>query len=64
MRRKLNSYLVIDGYNIINAWDYLKEIAKYSLKDSREKLIHYIKDYSEFTGKKDIIVLDSYKIKK
>ena len=46
MRRKLNSYLVIDGYNIINAWDDLKEIAKFSLDDSIEKLIQYIIDYS------------------
>ena len=59
MRRKLNSYLVIDGYNIINAWDDLKEISKYSLEDSREKLIHYMIDYSEFTGKKAIIVFDT-----
>ena len=63
MRSKINSYLIIDGYNIINAWDDLKEIAKYSLEDSREKLIHYIIDYAEFTGKKAIIVFDAYNIK-
>ena len=63
MRSKINSYLIIEGYNIINAWDDLKEIAKYSLEDSREKLIHYIIDYAEFTGKKAIIVFDAYNIK-
>ncbi|QJA09850.1 NYN domain-containing protein [Romboutsia sp. CE17] len=63
MRRKMNSYLIVDGYNIINAWDDLKEIAKYSLEDSREKLIHCIIDYAEFTGKKAIIVFDAYNIK-
>ena len=63
MRRKTNSYLIIDGYNIINAWDELKEIAKYSLEDSRDKLIHYMIDYAEFTGKKAIIVFDAYNIK-
>ncbi|SCI47341.1 MULTISPECIES: NYN domain-containing protein [unclassified Romboutsia] len=63
MRKKTNSYLIIDGYNIINAWDDLKEISKYSLEDSREKLIHYIIDYAEFTGKKAIIVFDAYNIK-
>ena len=62
-RTNKNSYLIVDGYNIINAWDDLKEIAKYSLEDSREKLIHYIIDYSEFTGKKAIIVFDAYNIK-
>ena len=63
MKRKINHYLIIDGYNIINAWDELKEIAKYSLEDSRDKLIHYMIDYAEFTGKKAIIVFDAYNIK-
>lgn len=55
--------MIIDGYNIINAWDDLKEISKYSLEDSRERLIHYIIDYTQFTGKKAIIVFDAYNIK-
>ncbi|MEG1870650.1 MAG: NYN domain-containing protein [Peptostreptococcaceae bacterium] len=63
MRSNLNSYLIIDGYNIINAWDELKEVSRYSLEDSREKLIHYIIDYSQFTGRKSIIVFDAYNIK-
>ena len=28
MKRKINHYLIIDGYNIINAWDDLKKIAQ------------------------------------
>ena len=27
-RTNKNSYLIVDGYNIINAWDGLKEISK------------------------------------
>ncbi|GAA3644003.1 NYN domain-containing protein [Asaccharospora irregularis] len=63
MKRKINSYLIVDGYNIINAWDDLKELAKEDLEGSREKLIGDIIEYSEFTGHKAIIVFDAYNVK-
>lgn len=63
MSRKKTSYLIIDGYNIINAWNDLKNIARTSLEDSREKLIDMVIEYSEFTGRKAIIVFDAYNVK-
>ena len=45
-RTNKNSYLIVDGYNIINAWDELKEISKADLEGAREKLIHYIIEYA------------------
>ena len=57
------SYLIVDGYNIINAWEQLKEISKTDLEGAREKLIHYIIEYAQFTGKKAIIVFDAYNVK-
>ena len=63
MRRNKNHYLIIDGYNIINAWDNLKELAKEDLEDSREKLIDDIIEFSEFMGYKTIIVFDAYNVK-
>ena len=63
MRRKLNSYLVIDGYNIINAWDDLKHIAIDDLDAAREKLINIIIEYAEFSGQKAIVVFDAYNVK-
>ncbi|HSQ90383.1 NYN domain-containing protein [Romboutsia sp.] len=63
MRRKIQSYLIVDGYNIINAWDELKDIAKSDLEDAREKLIDVIIEYAEFTGRKAIIVFDAYNVK-
>ncbi|MPM54529.1 hypothetical protein SDC9_101307 [bioreactor metagenome] len=63
MRRNIKSYLIVDGYNIINAWDDLKDIAKNDLEGAREKLIDIIIEYAEFTGRKSIIVFDAYNIK-
>lgn len=64
MRRNIkNSYLIVDGYNIINAWEQLKEISINDLEGAREKLIHYIIEYAQYTGKKAIIVFDAYNVK-
>lgn len=58
-----NKYLIVDGYNIINAWEELKEISKTDLEHSREKLIDIITEYSSFTGREAIIVFDAYNVK-
>ena len=63
MRRKINIILLVDGYNIINAWDELKEIAQTWFRGCREKLIDTIIEYAEFTGRKAIIVFDAYNVK-
>lgn len=63
MRRNIKRYLVIDGYNIINAWDELRDTAKDDLENAREKLISDIIEYAEFTGRKAIVVFDAYNVK-
>lgn len=63
MKRKINHYLIIDGYNIINAWDGLKHIAIDDLDAAREKLINIIIEYAEFSGQKAIVVFDAYNVK-
>lgn len=63
MRRNINRYLVVDGYNIINAWEELRDTAKDDLENAREKLISDIIEYAEFTGRKAVIVFDAYNVK-
>ncbi len=56
-------YLLVDGYNIIFAWDNLKKIAENSLEDARDKLISILSNYQ---GAKDIeliIVFDAHLLK-
>ena len=60
---KVNEYLVLDGYNIINAWSDLKEIAYEDLDGSRQKLIEIMMEYAAFKGVKVIIVFDAYLVK-
>ncbi|MBO3445439.1 NYN domain-containing protein [Clostridium sp. CCUG 7971] len=63
MRRNIKKYLIVDGYNIINAWEELQNIAKTDLEYARDKLIDAIIEYAEFTGRKAIIVFDAYNVK-
>lgn len=62
-KRKKNRYLIIDGYNFINARADLKNISDVSLEESREKLIDIVTEYSEFTGYQSVIVFDAYRVK-
>lgn len=56
-------YLLIDGYNIIFAWDELKEIAEHSLEDARSRLIDRLCNYRGFRQCEVILVFDAYKVK-
>ena len=62
-REKGENYLLIDGYNIIFAWDNLKEQAKESLDLARNSLINIICNYQGFSNCKVILVFDAYKVK-
>jgi predicted RNA-binding protein with PIN domain len=61
--RKLNKYLLIDGYNIINAWPDLREIALINFEEARERLIQQFVDYKFYTGEMIIIVFDAHSVK-
>lgn len=56
-------YLLVDGYNIIFAWDELKNLAKESLDAAREALIEILNNYQGVRKCKVIAVFDAYKVK-
>jgi len=59
----LKRYLLIDGYNIINAWPVLKEFAKNSLEDARDQLIQMLVDYKAFTDQNIWVIFDAHQVK-
>ncbi len=61
--RNLEEYVLVDGYNIIFAWDELKELAEISIDGAREALIDILRNYQGFKGGKVIVVFDAYKVK-
>lgn len=53
---------IIDGYNVINAWPELKELAKQNLEDARLALIEELAEYMSMSGEEVIIVFDAYNL--
>lgn len=56
-------YLLVDGYNIIFAWENLNKLAKDNLEHARNKLIDILCNYQGFRRCELILVFDAYKIK-
>ena len=60
-RRK--EYLIVDGYNMIFAWDGLREQAGYDLSGARERLLDLLSNYCGFHPCELIVVFDSYRVR-
>lgn len=52
--------LLVDGYNIIFAWDELKDLASVSIDAARGRLNDIISNYSAYRGLETIVVYDAY----
>ena len=55
-------YVLVDGYNILFAWDELKEIAKDNLDAARHVLMNLLCNYQGYRGCALILVFDAYKV--
>ena len=60
-RRK--EYLIVDGYNMIFAWDGLRQQAGYDLSGARERLLDLLSNYCGFHPCELIVVFDSYRVR-
>lgn len=56
-------YLLVDGYNIIFAWEELTELAKTGLDLARGRLMDILSNYQGYKGCEVILVFDAYKVK-
>ena len=56
-------YLLIDGYNIVFAWEDLRELATKDIMAARDKLIDMIVDFAGFRKEHVILVFDAYKVR-
>lgn len=61
---KKENYLLVDGYNIIFAWDDLSKMAKdNNLDGARYRLMDRLCNYKAFKNCQVILVFDAYKVK-
>ena len=55
--------LIVDGYNVIWAWDSLREVAEFSLEKARDALMDLLSSYVAFTKTELTLVFDAYLVK-
>ncbi len=56
-------YVLVDGYNIIFAWEELSRLAEKSLDSARTRLLEIMRNYQAFLDNRVILVFDAYKVK-
>ncbi|MDD6856706.1 MAG: NYN domain-containing protein, partial [Oscillospiraceae bacterium] len=61
IRQPREKYLIVDGYNIIFAWETLAETAKTDLDAARRRLCDMLSSYAGFTKTHLVVVFDSYR---
>ncbi len=54
--------LIVDGYNVIFAWQELNDLAKTDLEAARDKLMHMLANYAAYTRCDVVLVFDAYKV--
>ena len=54
---------IVDGYNVIFAWDELAALAETDLENARRTLCDILANYQAFTGRDIILVFDAYNVK-
>lgn len=59
---QMEEYLLVDGYNVIFAWEDLKELAKVNIEGARNKLMDVLCNYQGFKKCNLILVFDAYKV--
>lgn len=61
--QRKKEYLLVDGYNVIHAWEELHELAQISLEAARDALMDILSNYQGYRGVQVILVFDAYKVK-
>ena len=55
-------YLLVDGYNIIFAWEELADLARTNIESARNKLMDILCNYQGFRQVTVILVFDAYRV--
>ena len=55
-------YIIVDGYNMIYAWDELKELADTDISAARDRLVALHSDYAGLRGIEEAVVFDGYRV--
>ena len=59
--RERKQYVIVDGYNLIFAWDELKRLASEKLELARGRLMDLLSSYAGFTKSQLVLVFDGFR---
>ena len=54
--------LVVDGYNVIGAWEELQRLKEVDIGQARDRLIELMAEYQAYSGRRVIVVFDAYTV--
>ncbi len=61
-KKQGDTYLLVDGYNIIFAWEELADMARKNIDSAREMLMDILSNYQGYRRPRLILVFDAYKV--
>ena len=59
---KVPERIIVDGYNVIFAWEELKALAEKNLDAARSKLVDTLINYQSYTAAEVVLVFDAYQV--
>ncbi len=59
----LEEFLIVDGYNIIFAWDELKELSGVNIDSAKDRLKDMLANYQGYRNCRVMVVFDGYRVK-
>ncbi len=62
VNNNLPECILVDGYNIIFAWEELNKVAKVNIDGARDKLLDIMSNYQGYKGNTVIVVFDAYNV--
>lgn len=60
--KRLPEYLLVDGYNVIFAWEELRDLARTNIDSARDRLMDVMCNYQGFRRCRLILVFDAYRV--
>ncbi|MCD8119231.1 MAG: TetM/TetW/TetO/TetS family tetracycline resistance ribosomal protection protein [Lachnospiraceae bacterium] len=62
-QRQGEEYLIVDGYNVIFAWEDLRELSKGNIDAARDRLNDILLNYQAWRKIRVLVVYDAYRVK-
>lgn len=63
MEKRAQTYIIVDGYNVLHNWDNLEELCRVDYGAARQQLLETLCNYQGFMQCRMAVIFDAYKVK-